>query len=163
MTSRTPRRNTQQGFTMVELLIVGLIVALVVGGMTTALANSGSQIWLRTDAQMTTLTTAQQALDRISEDLHRRATQASLACTTDQITFGPVGGGAAVAYVRTALGDLIRAEGAANQTLATGLNAFAPTCAPGGLVRLQVTTQVTVPGGLTAQQQLHSQVWVQNP
>ena len=149
---------------MVEMLIVGLIVALVVGGMTTALANSGSQIWLRTDVAMSSLSSAQRALDRISEDLHRRATQASLACSTDQITFDPVGGGGPVAYVRTALGDLIRAEGALNDVMTTGLDAFAPACAAGSpLVRLLVTARVTAMSGISAQRQMQSQVWVQNP
>ena len=64
------------GFTLVELLVVGVVVS-IVGLITIVLAQSGQQMWMITGARLSAMTSAQQAINRLIEDL-RRASQQSV-------------------------------------------------------------------------------------
>ena len=163
---RTPhpdraRLPGSDGFTFVELLIVGLIVVLVVNGMAWTLASSGRMVWARTDAKMASLTAAQRALDRVSEDL-RRASQATVTCSSGQLTFVPATGGNAVTYHVTN-GSLVRTQNAVAQPIAAQIAVFTPSCQANGLVRLQFTAQVAMASTANVTRTLDSQVRVQNP
>jgi hypothetical protein len=146
---------------MVEILIVGAVTALVVAGLLAGVTDSGNRLWVRTDSQVATLTAAQRAMDRLSEDLGR-ARQAGLACGQDLLAFDPVGGGARVTYTRDPAGNLVRTPaGGAAQVVGAQLDRFLPIC-QAGLVRLELVARVLSRYG-PATQTLHSQVWVQNP
>lgn len=64
----TPRPHAADGFTLVEVLVVAVLVSLFTGTLF-VLASTGHQAWARTDAQLANLTTVQKALDRLGEDL----------------------------------------------------------------------------------------------
>jgi hypothetical protein len=158
----TPERKAPGGFTLVEMLVVGLVTVSVLGGMVLALADSGKRMWTMTDTRVATLTAAQIALDRLTEDL-RVAHQANLGCGSDQLAFNPVGGGLRTTYSRDPVTRLLtRAQGGGNpQIIAADIEAFSPTC-QAGLVKLQLTARVNSPQGPSTQT-LNSQVWIQNP
>jgi hypothetical protein len=148
---------------MVELLVVGIVVLALLSGMALVLAESGKLVWVRADGQITTITDAQRALDRVSEDL-RRGKQANLTCVNNQLAFDLADGSGRVTYARTQAGTLTRAVGVATASAVAGglVNFSVPSCA-GGLVKLEVTAQMNLPGGGTSAQTLASQVWVQSP
>jgi hypothetical protein len=154
------------GFTFVEIVIVGTVVALVLGGMTWAMASSGQMVWGRTDAEITALDSAQRAIDRISEDL-RRATRGEadpgrqVICRPGEITIYPMTGGSAAVYSLNG-GNLIRAQDGASLVMAAHISDFTPTCEARGLVRLRLTAQVGL-GQSNFEQSLDSHVWIRNP
>ena len=155
----------EQGMTFVELLIVGLIVALVINGMAFALATSGKNVWLRTDSRMTSLSAAQRALNRLSEDLHR-ASQATLNCSTaNTVTFTPVGAADPVTYtLNSANNTLTRTDTLGTQVVAGYIRAFAPACQPNNpLVQLQLTARVPMVQNTFLDQPLATQVRVVSP
>ena len=149
------------GFTFVELLIVGLVVVVVVNGMAWALASSGRMTWMRTDSKTASLIAAQRALDRVSEEL-RQASQATVTCTADQLTFISAAGGTAITYHLNA-GALVRTQNEVTRSMAAQISAFTPSCRANGLVRLEVTACVAMTPTASVTQALNSQVRVPNP
>ena len=154
------------GFTFLELLIVGSVVFVLMGGIMLAFSRVGAQVWNRTEVRQVSLSDAQRALDRMSEDL-RQASQTGLACAVDTLTLTPaVGGGGQIQYSRAANGQLSRLQGGVTVVVGSGLTAFTPTCSAAGnagLTRLALTAQATGPKGLVSAQTLSTHVWVQSP
>ena len=147
---------------MVELLIVASVVFVLIGGITLTLSQAGKQVWVRTDGAFVSLSDAQRALDRVSEDL-RQASQANLVCAAGQLDFDLIGGDHITYALNTNTGLLTRTDAAAPKVVADGIATFTPSCQSGsGLVRLHVLAQKTTPSG-TWNQPLDSQVFVQNP
>ena len=163
-------RGGRAGFTLVEISVVAVIVALVFGGTMFVVAQSGKQVWERTDARMATLNQVQIAVNRVSDDLHN-ASQANLACvagatatctTPPCLEFTPAGALPRVTYQRTGAGNLTRTQNGATQTVAANLVTFLPSCGGGGLVRLHVSAQMAGTSGYPMQS-IDSQVWAQSP
>jgi len=155
------RGGDRRGLTLTEVLLVCLVFALI-GGVSFAMVQSSDQTWRRTEARLATLTQAQMALDRLSEGL-RQAKQAGLTCGPSTLTFTPVGGPPTPPSVTYQLNgtNLVREVAGVPQIVASGVQAFAPTCAPGGaVVQLRLTAQVNL---WQAPMTVSSQVWVQNP
>ena len=149
-----------RGLTLTELLCVSLILMLV-GGVALVLAQTGGQIWLRTDAQLTSLTQVQRAINLLSKDL-REARRAGLTCGPGStVVLTPVIGTGPITYQFSG-GQLTKQVGTnAPQVMVSGLTAFTPTCASGGsVVQLRLTAQVNAWSGPST---LSSQVWVQSP
>jgi hypothetical protein len=147
--------------------VVGVLF-IVIGGMALVLADTGRNVWARTDAQLATLTDAQRALDRLNEDLGR-ACQSTLnpasCAATDQLVFKlspSCATGSAITYMLTG-SNLTRQVGAAAPvTVASGLTKFDVQNCSGGLVKVALTAQAnTVRGPFS--QTLESQIWVRNP
>lgn len=160
-----PRLSQRQGMTMVEVLIVSLIFALV-GGMTLTLAQTNRQVWSRTDAKLVSLTSAQLAMNRLTEELHQ-ACQSTLVCSANELALKrfPACGAAdpTVRYKRVG-NRLSRQVGAeAPISVTEGLTIFAPSCLSSGVVKLTLTTQAYASGVPSATQTLESDVWVRNP
>lgn len=172
------RRPNRRGVSVVELLIVLTIALLVVMGTALVLAQTSTMTWRRTDAQMTSATAAQQALNRITEDLRRADSSsfsATLSCQPDSLVLQPADGTPVVWYVRVQadvqgdpllrVGNLLRLQGATRQVIAAGVTSFTPSgCAPGShLVRIALTTSPSGPDDVSFPQTLVSQAWVPNP
>jgi len=158
------------GFTIVEILIVGTVVFVLLGGVTVVLGNVSQQIWTRTEPRLIALTDAQRALDRVSEDL-RAASSASVndtlpnRCRANLLSFrqpvNPPGTNNRVRYYLSgSSGDVLTRDfdalddgtGILTQTIVTGVTTFTPTCQPGGLVvGLALAAQVTTPQGQATQ------------
>ena len=164
-------QRSQSGFTIVELLIVGVVVILVVGGMTIALASSGQRVWTLTDSQMAALSAVQRGLSRVSEDL-TTASAATVTCPAGQLSFGQDtdGDGAinrtlAFSYDPGARQLLRTIDNGAPEILAGQLSGFSSSCPGNGLVRLWATAQVPLPGttNRTVSRTLGATVWVRNP
>lgn len=155
-----------RGLTAVELLIVSGIAFGLWGGLAFMTTDAGNRIWSRTDSQMATMSSAQRALNRLTEDL--RAASASLpappTCLPGDITFYRSSDGAAMRYqLNAATGNLTRTAGATSGVVAGNVSAMTfPTCA-NGLVRVTLTTQVVSPRWPTATYTLDSQVRIRNP
>ena len=133
-----------RGFTLVEALIV-TVVLLLVSGMALAIAQTGPRVWSQTSERLASITDAQRALDRLTEDL-RLAQTASLNCAPaapDELTFtqtrlvGGVYTNVAVAYNHQ--GTQLLKDG---NVVATEIAAFQPTCLSDGEVVLQLTVRV---------------------
>ena len=138
-------------------------MAVLVNGVALLLTDTGQQMVARHDSQMTALTSAQMALDRLSQDL-RQARQANIGCSATQLSFDPVGGGQRITYDRdAATGTHTRTQGAASQTSATGISSLTFNCQTPGLIKVQLTASVTTPRGGTGTQVLTSQLQVPNP
>ena len=160
------------GFTLVELIIVGSVVFILVGGISMVLAETGRQVWNRTDSRIVSLQGAQRALDRMSEDLReasRSTVVAGANCAADRLGFtidrdgsGPIAP-VAVLYTRAGDGTLSRDQDGAAQVVAARLTGFTPTCGANGLIRLEVTAQYARLDGIVSTDTLSSQVWVQSP
>ena len=159
-----------RGFTLVEIMIVVAIFSLF-GIAVLVMGQAGGQAWMTTDAQLEAMTTAQIALNRLSEDL-RKASQATLlaaACSeATGLSFqqlNPDGSLApAILYVRNG-DELTRTQaGEPPQVVAGGVTQFRPTCQADGIVKLQLTTQASRGAGHGGVfRALESSVWVQNP
>ncbi len=149
----------RRGLTLIEMLIVGMMLTLVAGALC-ILAQTGGQIWTRTDAQLASQTMAQQVVDHLAEDL-RMASAGSVTCTVptgDAITmnrFDPVTR-AMVLLRYTYNGTTLFREGS---PIASQVTQFVSTCPERG----RVTIAVTVQTGPSATHTLTSQVWVRNP
>ncbi len=158
------------GFTLIELIVVVTVVMLIVGGVLLSLTRTGTQIWSRSDSQIASATAAQQALNRVTEDL-RRARRFGLNCSTafggGYLWFNPVDGGPTVQYAFNPFTDtkdtLVRTQNGVPQVMVGGLTQFIPKCGLGDdLVRISVTAEVKGFAGSWGQT-LMSQVRVQNP
>ena len=150
------------GFTLVELLMVGTIAFVLVAGLTLVFARLGGQVWSRTEGSLTSLSDAQRALDRVSEDL-RKASQANLVCAPGQLDFDLPDGGPHITYTLDAdTGHLMRDDAITPKVVASGIVSFVPTCQAGGLVQLHLMAQSPTSFGALSQP-LDSQIWVQNP
>ena len=147
---------------MVELLIVASVVFVLVSGITLTLSQAGQQVWVRMDGALVSLSDAQRALDRVSEDL-RQASQANLVCAAGQLDFDLIGGGHITYILDANTKRLTRDDATLAKVVADGIASFTPTCQAGsGLVRLHLLAQRTTPAG-SWNQPLDSQVFVQNP
>ena len=170
-------RRSEQGVTLVEVLIVSAITAIVVGSVTMGLTEAGTRVWTQTDGQLTTLNGAQTALDRLSQDL--RIARQPVTCSADgslsftrlvrdlktqQLIAGPVVTYSCVKCSNAAPGTLTKVEGvgASPQVVADGLTSFTGACLSGGLVKVTLTSQANTWKGPFAHT-LQSQVWVRNP
>lgn len=160
-------QRSQGGFTIVELLIVGVVITLVVGGMTLALASSGEKIWTLTDSQMAALSAVQRGLNRVSEDL-TMASAATLTCPAGQLSFGQDTDGDGTinrtltfSYDAAAKALLRTIDGGTPELLAGRLSGFSSSCPGNGLVRLRATAQVTA--DWTVSRTLSATVRVRNP
>lgn len=158
----------KRGFTLVEIILVGGVLSVVIGGMMLVLAETGRNVWARTDAQLTSLTDAQRALGRVSEDL-RRAVSSSLSdtgpnsCRANTLSFLESGTIRRITYTRDNSNALTRQVDANPAlTVASGLTAFTPACPGGGLVRLTLTARANSLRGPSTQE-LESAIWVRNP
>ncbi len=160
----------RRGFTLVELMIVSVLIGLAAAGIL-VMTTSGQAAWLTTDAQLETMTAAQRALDRMSEDL-RAASVASVNATppnqcaanalsflqgTTRITYGFVAGTGTLTRTVTPVGIL-----PTTQTVGSGLTGFTAACA-GGIATLNFTAQSRGSNGRLVNQTVTSQVWVKNP
>jgi len=151
-------------FTLVEVMVASVIASMV-GGAALLLAQTGRQVWGLTDARLASLTDAQRAIDRVSEDL-RNACQATLASAEAQLAFRQAPDcedeDPTITY-RYAAGRLTRqVDEEAPVTVASGLSAFSAAHLGNGLVRLRVTAQSNTQAG-NATQTVETGVWVQNP
>ena len=159
----------ERGFSLVESLVACLILALV-GGVILVLSQTTQRVLGVTDAELTNLTDAQQALNRLTEDLHK-ACQGTLGCAAGQVIFKQPSGGSStclagdpnITYALTA-GRLTRqVGGGAPVDVATGLTAFTPACQANGVVKLRLTAQMTKPNAPSVTHRLESHVWARNP
>lgn len=159
-----------QGFTLVELLVVGVVVFGLIGGITLVLAQSGNRIWGRTEAELTNMTNARTALSRIGQDV-RLASQACFAvCGADALSLARKSDDVCdeatrVTFTRDAGTRQLRRTpaGQAAQVMAGGLTGFAPICQPNGLIRIQVTVDGPAGRSQAAPYALESQIFAQNP
>ena len=153
-------RLTERGeFTYVEMLVVAVVFSLVIGAMF-VLSQTGNQMWVHTDDSLANVTSAQIAMDRITEDLRQASSSAGLTCASDNLQFTV--GANRITYSRSGT-ELHKQVGAAPaMTVAGSVTSFTPTCQSNNVVRLQLTAQVSSLRP-TLQKTLESQVWVQNP
>ena len=152
---------------LLEVVMVGVVVS-VVSALTMMLAKSGQAMWLVTSARLSGMSSAQQAINCLTEDL-RLASQQSVsaaACAETGFSFKKLNGdgsmGPTVTYARD--GDqLIRTMmNQPSQIEAVGVVAFRPECRPGGVVVLEVTTQADS-GSKNVVSTVKSRVQIQNP
>jgi prepilin-type N-terminal cleavage/methylation domain-containing protein len=156
-----------KGFTLAEVLVVSVVMS-IISAVTIVLAEASHQTWGRMDVYLQSRFVAQQALNRVVEDV-RSADQSSLDCqlgdvddlADNQLVLTRNGGTMALSYHLNG-GDLIRTQDGDERIVASGLTAFVPGCQLGGLVSLRLTSQVRNLYG-TATQHLTSNVWAQNP
>lgn len=172
----TASRRATAGFSLVELLIVGGVIFVLVNGVTLVLAQSGKQVWERAESGVTTVSDAQRALDRITEDL-QNARQANLSCQTAVsatcitppcLVFDLADGSGRVTYQLSVIGQVLRTlDQGQPQVVGSGLTDFTPTCLPNSLVKLDVTAEATARTGTQqytlATRPMTSTVFVQNP
>ena len=161
----------QEGFTAVELLIVGGIAFGLVGGMMFVTTDAGSRVWARTDSQVATMTATQRVLNRLREDLHAASLAAGVTCAPGDLSFaqdpdGPEGPLAPVTYryqLDAATETLQRTVGAVTSVISGNVSAMTfPTCA-NGMVRVALTTRVVPRRWQTATHTVESQMRIQNP
>ena len=159
--------DRSSGFILVELLVIGVVVS-IVGVITIVLAQSGQQMWMITGARLNAMTSAQQAINRLTEDLRRASGQSvsAAACAETGLSFQPLNDdgsiGPTVTYARNGT-QLIRTVGSQPpQIEVVGVVAFRPECRSGGVVALEVTTQASN-GSRNALSTVKSRVWIQNP
>ena len=164
----------RRGFTLVEVLIVAVIMTLI-GGAIMVLALTGRKVSDLTNARLTTLTDAERAVARVTEDL-RLASQQTAVCNfmTQVLIIGPPGG-PGITYTfnpqnrQLTRSTLLGGGAMLNQVVASGLTAFQVQCdSKSGVQFKPKVVQVTV----TAQdrsspwplpQTLSSQIWIRNP
>ena len=134
------------GFTMLELSIVAAILVAVAGVLGIVLIRSGELVWVRTDLQLTAMTDAQRAMDRLRDDL-RIAARSSLASCSETVglsfqirnpdgSLTPV-----ITYTRTGTRLFRTRFGEPAQVVADNVVTFTPVCEPGGVVSLQVAAR----------------------
>ena len=163
LTARSPQpagtRHPSSGFTLTEVMVASLL-SLLLGWVMLVLSFAGNQMRVRMDAQLTTLTEAQRALNRVSEDL-RQARQSGLACGPGSTLAFTSVIGPAVTYQLNGNTLVKREGGGGPQVIASGVTAFTPTCAAGGqAVQVSLTARANQ---WYAPLTLSSQVWVRNP
>ena len=153
-----------RGFTAVELLIVSGIAFGLWGGLALMTTDAGNRLWSRTDSQMATMSAAQRALNRLTEDLRAASLAAPVTCVPGDITFTRSSDGAAMRYqLNAAAGTLTRTEAGTSRVVAGNVSALTfPSCA-NGLVQVALTTQIVSPRWPTATYTLNSQIRIRNP
>lgn len=162
------RFRAQGGWSVVELITVLVIVLVVVAGMAAALTGTGLRIWGLSDAQLTSASNAQRALDRMSADL-RRAQRASVRCpAATALEFSYVGSPAVMTYLRNAQSELVLSDGVTPRVQARNITSFRVECvdaegAEAERVRVILTARATGLGGVSALQALMAEIRVQNP
>ena len=152
---------------LLEAIVVGVVVS-IVSAMTMMLAKSGQAMWMMTSARLSAISSAQQAINRLTEDLQLASQQSvsAAACAETGFSFKKLNGdgsmGPTVTYARD--GDqLIRTMmNQPAQIKAVGVVAFRPECRPGGVVALEVTTQAGR-GSKSVVSTVKSRVWIRNP
>ena len=156
------------GFTLVETLVVLLILPLVAGALL-VLAQTSRQAWVSAEAQWTSTTSAQRAMDRLNADLRTACAGTVAPCTSGDLRFRTAPACDPASEIRYQFdapsGELDRKEqGNPWVVVAGGLTAFTPTCAPANapLVQLELTAQ-TGSGSGASTKSLTSQVYLQNP
>jgi hypothetical protein len=146
------------------------------GGMSLVLAQSGKDVWQRSESEIVTISDAQRALDRMGEDL-RAARQANMTCATAAggvcitapcLQFDLADGSGRITYQLSVIGQLLRTVDDGNPAVvASGLTDFTPSCQLNGLVKLEVTAEASqVHAGAThtySTRPMTSNVFVQNP
>jgi len=160
--ARSPRPTL--AFTLVEILVVAVLLSLV-GGVTFLLSSAGRGVWVRTDAKLASMTDAQRAVDRITEELRRGAQTPLPDCGAGtslgfQLATGNMAG-EQVSYQLAGTALTRSVNGAAATIVASGLADFRTRCQPGGLVRFSLTASTSSALG-PATRVVESQVWVQN-
>jgi type II secretory pathway component PulJ len=162
----THTERATQGLTLVEVLVVSLIFAVIIG-VVFLIAESGRNTWLMTDAQLESQTDAQRALDRMAADL-RGAQISQVRCLDGGA--GPLEIGLdetanEIEYTYDAVADtLTRTVGNINP-IVVGSKLTAFSCA--GPTNQVVTLTVTSQGGQATARQvpqtLSTTVWIQLP
>lgn len=175
MTARGLMSN--KGFSFVELLIVGSIVFVLMGGVSLVLAQTGKNVWERAGSEIVTVADAQRALDRMTEDL-RNGRQTNLSCPTAAagdctsppcLVFDLADGSDTLTYQLNGFEQITRTFESTGSpvVVAGGITDFTPTCQINSLVRLEVTAEATASDGRSAEtlstRPLVSNVFVQNP
>jgi len=155
--------NTR-GFTMVELLIVSGIAFSLWGGLALMTTDAGNRVWSRADTQMTTMSSAQIALNRLTEDLRAASLAAPVTCQPGDISFTRSSDAAAMRYqLNAAAGTLTRTEAGTSRVVAGNLSALTfPTCS-NGLVQVALTARVAPANRIPATYTLNSSVMIRNP
>ena len=162
----------QTGFTLVEMLVVAALFVFI-GAAVLVLSQTGAKFWRATESQLTTLTNAQRALDRLRQELSA-ARQNGLTCSADHTTvsFNPLTGGL-ITYA-VAMGNLTRTQGQGGvaQLMASGVVVSTRAqeepfyCLANGIVQitLSVPNSALAPSPATnTLNTLRAQVWVRNP
>lgn len=161
------------GFTVVELMIVGIVMFSLIGGMSFALIQSGNQAWGRTEAQMASVGEAMRIISLVNQDVNTGG-QASLVCTAGangsveftQLRPPPLPP-LTIRYERDAMTPdrLVRLDVNAGTTtvVASGITEFNPLSCTNGVVRLQLTTQVQTLGQPSRSHTVQSSLWARNP
>lgn len=170
----------RRGFSLVEVMLVALVLSLV-GGVFFTVADSGTQIWERSDARLVGVNAAQRTLDLMGEDL-RKGSLASLQCPCPvtacppgerriqvdvlDITQAPPGNITTVVYRRNATtSNLERVVAGTSQVMVSGLTTFnVVTCDPGGLVTVRLTTEGSRSNAIYGSRPytVQSRFWVRN-
>lgn len=168
---RPDTRHGEAGFTFVETLFVGVVVFVLLSGVTLVFMDTGARVWATTETQLVTLESAKRALHRLSAEL-REASRTNLSCNVGgvDVAFDPIPAQAEgvapprVSYWRdTNTGSLMRQDQGADPTVAVaGLTDFTVTCPAAELVRLEVTARFATPHR-AATQTLTSYVRLLNP
>lgn len=161
--------GNQRGFTLVEIL-VAMAVCVGIGAAVLVLAQIGAKFWGATNAQLTTLTDAQRAVDRLREELSG-ARRNGLTCSADNTTvsFNPLAG-APITYA-FAGGNLTRTQAGVSQVVASGIVVSADPgeepirCLPNSVVEvtLRVPNTALAPSATQTLNTLRARVWVRNP
>ena len=161
------RQSLTSGFTLVELVVVGVVLSLMSGAVF-ALAQTTGLVWSGTDARLASFTQAQKAVNRLSEDL-RQACRSTVVCTAGQVTFkrAPCQAADPVMTYTWASNNLMRQVGGdPPSTVTDGLTALTiPRCdVTNGLVMLDLTARArAASGGSSSPQRVVSQVWIEAP
>ena len=168
----TPPFRNRAGFTMVELLIVSGIAFSLWGGLALMTTDAGNRVWSRADTQMTTMSSAQLALNRLTEDLRAASLAAPVTCLPGDISFsqdpdGP-GGAPPVPFryqLNQATRTLTRTRAGVSQVMAGNLSAltFPPPGCTNGLVQVALTARVAPANRTPATYTLNSSVRIRNP
>ena len=168
-------RRCERGVTLFEMLVVSVILVTLVGGTVMVLAETQNRVWSRTNGQLITLSDAQIALDRVTEDL--RMARQPVTCAngtvsftqllsdpvTHQLVAGPVVTYQCTGCSNATPGTLTKtAANAAPQVMASGLTNFTGTCLSTQLVKVALTSQVNTSRGVLTHT-LESNVWIRNP
>ena len=153
-----------RGFTMVELLIVTGVAFSLWGGLALITTDAGNRVWSRADTQMATMSSAQLALGRLTEDLRAASLAAPVTCQPGDIRFTRSSDGTAMRYqLNAATGALTRTEAGVSRVVASNLSALTfPTCT-NGLVQVTLTTRVAPVNRTPATYTLNSSVRIRNP
>lgn len=151
-------KKTTRGFTLTEILLVVLLFVFV-GAVILVVAQAGARAWGTTEAQLTTLTNAQRALDRIREELTNA--RQGLTCPQNALAFFPFNTEDGEVTYALQGGRLTRTQQGTVQVLAAGITQLTAVCA-NELVDVSLTVQNPSPVGPVTHV-LQSHIWIRNP